>query len=138
MSEQTGPQAGGARPAPDRNELAVMRTRLALERTLDAWVRTALSMISFGFTIYKFLQQVQEQRPGPPETPYAARNIGLALAAMGTLALLLALYQHVRDYERLGLSPLRRPVSVSLITGGLIVVLGLLVFLGIASHLGPF
>ena len=35
--------------------LAVDRTRLAHERTLMAWVRTATSLISFGFTIYKFL-----------------------------------------------------------------------------------
>ena len=36
--------------------LALERTRLAAERSLMAWVRTALSMISFGFTIYKFMQ----------------------------------------------------------------------------------
>jgi putative membrane protein len=36
--------------------LAVDRTWLAHERTLMAWVRTATSMISFGFTIYKFFQ----------------------------------------------------------------------------------
>jgi putative membrane protein len=35
--------------------LALDRTRMAAERTLMAWVRTALSMIGFGFTIYKFL-----------------------------------------------------------------------------------
>jgi hypothetical protein len=32
--------------------LALDRTRMASERTLMAWVRTALSMISFGFTIW--------------------------------------------------------------------------------------
>jgi inner membrane protein YidH len=35
--------------------LAVDRTRLAHERTLMAWVRTATSMISFGFTIAKLV-----------------------------------------------------------------------------------
>ena len=40
--------------------LAPDRTRLAADRTLMAPVRTALSMIGFGFTIYKFLQVVQE------------------------------------------------------------------------------
>ena len=34
--------------------LALDRTHLAHERTLMAWVRTATSLISFGFTIYKF------------------------------------------------------------------------------------
>ena len=41
--------------------LALDRNKLAAERTLMAWVRTALSMISFGFTIYKFLQVIDEQ-----------------------------------------------------------------------------
>ena len=41
---------------PSSNELAMERTWLAHERTLMAWVRTAASMISFGFTIYKFFQ----------------------------------------------------------------------------------
>ena len=35
--------------------LAVQRTRMASERTLMGWVRTAISMISFGFTMAKAL-----------------------------------------------------------------------------------
>ena len=35
--------------------LATERTRMAADRTLMGWIRTALSMIGFGFTIYKFL-----------------------------------------------------------------------------------
>jgi putative membrane protein len=35
-------------------QLSIERTMLAHERTLMAWVRTATSLISFGFTIYKF------------------------------------------------------------------------------------
>ena len=39
-------------PAAVGNEnLSIDRTRMAAERTLMAWLRTALSMISFGFTI---------------------------------------------------------------------------------------
>ena len=45
-----------------------------LQRTLMAWVRTALSMISFGFTIYKFLQVLQEQSTVPILRPQAPRN----------------------------------------------------------------
>ena len=41
-------------------KLAVDRTRLAHERTLMAWVRTATSLISFGFTIYKFFQFLRD------------------------------------------------------------------------------
>ena len=52
-------------PLPSSNELAMERTWLAHERTLMAWVRTATSMISFGFTIYKFFQfQADKAEPG--------------------------------------------------------------------------
>ena len=40
----------------DSTQMALDRTWLAHERTLMAWVRTATSMISFGFTIYKFFE----------------------------------------------------------------------------------
>jgi putative membrane protein len=41
--------------------LALDRSQLSAERTLMSWVRTALAIISFGFTIYKFLQVIEEQ-----------------------------------------------------------------------------
>ena len=47
------------------DRLAIDRTRLAAERSLMAWIRTALSMIAFGFTIYKFLQALHAAKPGP-------------------------------------------------------------------------
>ena len=48
--------------ANDATRLALSRTILAHDRTLMAWVRTSTSMISFGFTIYKFFQFVQNDR----------------------------------------------------------------------------
>ena len=59
--------------------LALDRNKLAAERTLMAWVRTSLSMISFGFTIYKFLQAIDEQSTVPVLRPNAPRNVGLVL-----------------------------------------------------------
>jgi len=46
-------------------KLAIERTRLAHERTLMAWVRTATSLISFGFTVYKFFQYLRESQGRP-------------------------------------------------------------------------
>ena len=43
--------------------LALERTRLAHERTLMAWVRTATSLISFGFTIYKAFEYLRQRQP---------------------------------------------------------------------------
>jgi uncharacterized membrane protein YidH (DUF202 family) len=70
--------------------LALDRTRMAAKRTLMAWVRTALSMISFGFTIYKFLQVLQEQSTLPVMRPQTPRDVGLTLTGIGTFAVMIA------------------------------------------------
>ena len=65
--------------------LALDRNKLAAERTLMAWVRTALSMISFGFTIYKFLQVIDEQTTVPVLRPNAPRNLDSCSPVSGPL-----------------------------------------------------
>ena len=45
--------------AHDRTYMACGRSVMALERTLMAWIRTSLSLIGFGFAIFKFLQVMQ-------------------------------------------------------------------------------
>jgi len=54
---------------PDATKLAVDRTRLAADRTLRAWSRTATSLISFGFTIYKAFQYLRENSPAGQHGP---------------------------------------------------------------------
>jgi uncharacterized membrane protein YidH (DUF202 family) len=36
-------------------DLATMRTILAADRTLMAWIRTSFTLLGFGFTIYAIL-----------------------------------------------------------------------------------
>jgi putative membrane protein len=117
--------------------LALDRTRLAAERTLRAWLRTALSMISFGFTIYKFLQAIQEQGTVPGMNPHSARIMGLALVGIGTFALIFAIAQHWK-YIR-GLSPDHRykPWDLATIVSCLVAILGLVVFGSMVLKSGP-
>ena len=56
-----------AHPLPDSTVLAIERTRLAHERTLMAWVRTSTSLISFGFSIYKFFEYLKESEKASAE-----------------------------------------------------------------------
>ena len=46
---------------------------------LDGLRASVLSMISFGFTIYKFLQVIDEQSTVPVLRPNAPPNVGLVL-----------------------------------------------------------
>jgi uncharacterized membrane protein YidH (DUF202 family) len=67
-----------------------MRSDRSNLRTLLSSVRTAVSMIGFGFTIYHFYSGVFEALGGGPRSHEAARNLGLALVAAGTVAVLIA------------------------------------------------
>jgi putative membrane protein len=117
--------------------LALDRTRLAAERTLMAWVRTALSMIGFGFTIYKFLQVVQEQSTLPVLRPQAPRNVGLTLVSIGTFAVIIACVQHWKYIKKLRPDQPYKPWDLTFIVACLIGFLGLLIFVSIVLRAGP-
>jgi putative membrane protein len=72
-----------------------IRTRLSVERTMMAWLRTATALIGFGFAIVQYLSHLQ-QIPGtrPAYFPDASRYLGLALIACGVLALVVAIWQY--------------------------------------------
>lgn len=118
--------------------LAVQRTRMASERTLMGWVRTAISMISFGFTMAKALQfAVQEGalkgiRVNTPE------NVALILILLGTVSLGFASYQHrtfVRGLPAEGAGPRRWDLTFTM--ASLIILLGLLILVNVLFRVGP-
>ncbi len=118
--------------------LALDRNKLAAERTLMAWVRTALSMISFGFTIYKFLQVIDEQSPVPVLRPNAPRNVGLVLTGLGTFVVIIASIQHWSYVKNLRTDQPYKPWDLSFIVACLIAILGALLFGSIVFRSGPF
>jgi putative membrane protein len=118
--------------------LAIDRTRMAAERTLMAWVRTALSMITFGFSIYKVLQALQQQSTAHVLRPQAPRNTGLTLIGIGIFVLIVAGAQHVKYIKKLGSAPGDKQWDLSLIVACLIAFLGILLFGSIILNAGPF
>jgi putative membrane protein len=117
-------------PCDTDTALAFERTRLSYERTLMAWISTATSLITFGFTIYKYFQfdasrqHVHAYLVGP-------REFALVLIAVGLLALALGLVEHVR-----GLGALRRQYpalhrATSWFVALVVLLLGLAAFLAV-------
>jgi putative membrane protein len=72
-----------------------IRTRMALERTLMAWLRTGVALIGFGFTIVQFFQRLGAMEGvAPARRPEAPRYLGLALIGAGVLALVISGWQY--------------------------------------------
>ena len=72
-----------------------LRTRLSVERTMMSWVRTAVSLIGFGFAIVQFFERMR-QMPGTAAAffPEAPKYLGLALISCGVLALVISIWQY--------------------------------------------
>ncbi|MFM8891675.1 MAG: YidH family protein [Planctomycetia bacterium] len=77
------------------NELARERNREAADRTLLAWIRTSLAMISLGFGIER-LGQAAVSLDGrlTAVSPLKTRVFGAALIALGMAATLAGMWEH--------------------------------------------
>lgn len=133
------PRDRGTVLAEERTDLALQRTMIASERTLMAWIRTALSMIGFGFTIYKFFQYLPEEiASGNIRRPQTPRNLGMSLIALGTLALAAAAWQHMNFLKRIGISRTRYIRSISFVVAIAVILIGCITFYGVLLRHGPF
>ena len=89
----------GVKPDPG-TLLSLQRTQLAAERTLMAWIRTAFSMISFGFTIGKFLEYLHDQPGQHPQT--GGGNLPRILVLLGLVSLIVGVVEFRRAMQVLG------------------------------------
>jgi putative membrane protein len=131
-----------------RTGMAFQRTRLAEDRTLMAVIRTSLSLIGFGFTIYQFFQRLREQ--DVITRAAAPLHFGVALVGLGIVMLVFGIGYHVRFM--VGLRKLREsmreeglihgeslfPVSLTLITAVLLLLVGLAAIVSMEFQIGPF
>jgi putative membrane protein len=94
MLEVAGPERFDVRVTAD-SHFSWLRTRLSVERTLMSWVRTAVSLIGFGFTIVQFFERFADMEGvAAAARPQAPRDLGLMLIAAGMLGLIIALWQY--------------------------------------------
>ena len=141
----------GDKMAGMRTALAFQRSRLAADRTLMAIMRTSLSMIGFGFTLYTFVTNfIKRDGAAGLLAQQAPTRFALSMIFLGVLLLILGIANHYRYMMAMraqrdvfiaeGLLPPREdfPVSLTLITAFLLVLIGLAAALSIIFRSGPF
>ena len=108
------------------SESAVFNTKFAAERTMMAAVRTSLSLIGFGFTIYKFFESVVHALGANGLVRiHAPRRVGATLVSIGLFVLIASTWQHWRFLRELKRETHQQfPISISLISAILLSITG--------------
>ena len=109
--------------------LAFERTFLAHERTQMAWLRTCLSLISFGFGIAKFFDTLRAKQ-GDQATLLSPHDVGVLMIGSGLALLVLATLQHRRSVKALRAQCPELPASLSEAPSAIFGLLGLLALAG--------
>jgi len=133
----------------NRTAMSFERTAMSAHRTLHAVMKTSLSLIGFGFTIFKFFTALSSEYIGGQFPQHAARNFGMALVFLGIAILFVGMaehYQtmsHLRERKRrlfeLGLvhSVMELKVVSSMVLALLLLLIGIAALLNILFRIGP-
>jgi putative membrane protein len=131
-----------------RTGMSFQRTRMSADRTLMSVIRTSLSLISFGFTIYQVFDKLREA--GSITHAAAPRNFGVALVLLGIALLVIGIVYHVQfmvglRHERQAMKAAglvhcesHFPVSLTLITAVVLLVIGVAAIVSMIFQVGPF
>jgi putative membrane protein len=146
------PAAASASGAGDlaarRTGMSFQRTRMSADRTLMSVIRTSLSLIGFGFTIFKFFQELRND--GTLHFDAAPRHFGLTLVVFGLCLLIVGILYHLRfmadlralreEMKGAGLihSESTFPVSYTMVVAVLLLLLGTAALLSMTFNIGPF
>ncbi|MEB3208856.1 MAG: DUF202 domain-containing protein [Synechococcus sp.] len=121
-------------------ELAKQRNRDAAERTLMAWIRTCLSLISFGFGLDKIIAAIDRALTGGElQAQRGVQLVAAAFVVTGVLAMAGATVQYRRELRRLQHDDYvyRDKPQLAAATAVLITLIGVVALLLVAFGAGP-
>jgi putative membrane protein len=131
-----------------RTGMSFQRTRMSADRTLMSVIRTSLSLIGFGFTIFQFFEKLKQA--GTLAHAAAPRNFGITLVALGIVMLVGGIIYHLqfmlhlrhqRDAmiaEGLVHGESKFPVSLTLLTAVILLLVGVTAIVSMLFNIGPF
>jgi putative membrane protein len=128
MNDRTPPIAEASEQPVLSNELARERNREAADRTLLAWIRTSLALISLGFGIERLGQAalgLDGRLTG--YSPLKTRLFGATLILLGVAATVAGMWEHrhvLRAIARVDYRYTARP-AIARFMGAALVVIGL-------------
>ena len=129
------PSTSAERPMDTNTVLAFERTNLAGERTMMAWVRTATSLITFGFTIYKFFELEKGNIMGIHRQVVGPHHFSMLLIAVGILSLAIATVERRQHVIGMRKQHFEAPRSLAGVVAGLVSLLGLLAMAAVIFRL---
>jgi putative membrane protein len=132
-----------------RTGMSFQRTRMSADRTLMSVIRTSLALIGFGFTIFQFFEKLHTDKL-ITSGPHTTRHFGITLVALGILMLIGGIAFHSKFMLELrkmrgrlqqdGLihGETSFPVSLTLITALLLLLIGVAAIVSMLFQIGPF
>lgn len=148
VTRQSSPDDISVELSSRRTGMSFQRTRMSADRTLMSVIRTSLSLISFGFTIFQVFQKMRDQ--SVITHAGAARNFGVTLVGLGIIMLIGGIAYHVQfmlhlRYQRdvmitdgLVHGESKFPVSLTLLTAIILLLVGIFAIASMVFNIGPF
>jgi putative membrane protein len=122
------------------SHFAWLRTVMALQNTLMAAARTAISLIGFGFTVAQFFEKMRANLPAEVRSvqPNVPRDLGLILIGAGVITLAVFTWQYQRALRYLQAAPFdvlgvsERPLHTSVnLTAVAVLLIGVAAFVSV-------
>ena len=131
-----------------RTGMSFQRTRMSADRTLMSVIRTSLSLISFGFTIFQVFEKLRDAGTSP--TPRRRAISASPWSRSASSMLVVGIVYHVQFMfglreERKAMTAAglihgesRFPLSFTLMTALLLLVIGIAAIMSMVFQIGPF